>query len=96
MSESGIAAAHPDPGGRGRAGGDPLRGDDELGTRLARLARAEGRPRAEIIREAICCYRPGLERDRSFALAGNFERVAPESRPISEGPEDELMSGFGA
>lgn len=70
--------------------------DDELVARLAQLAHADGRPQAEIIREAVSCYRPGPERDRSFALASNFERVDPDSRPISEVPENELMRGFGA
>lgn len=69
--------------------------DDEQAERLARLARAEGRPQAEIVREAISCYRPAPKRDRNFALAGNFERIDHDSRPISEIPEGELMRGFG-
>jgi predicted DNA-binding protein len=69
--------------------------DDEQADRLARLARAEGRPQAEIVREAISCYRPAPKRDRNFALAGNFERIDADSRPISEIPEAELMRGFG-
>jgi predicted DNA-binding protein len=69
--------------------------DDEQADRLARLARAEGRPQAEIVREAISCYRPAPKRDRNFALAGNFERIDTDARPISEIPEDELMRGFG-
>lgn len=69
--------------------------DDEQADRLARLSRAEGRPQAEIVRDAISCYRPRPERDRNFALSGNFERVDPGSRPISEISEDELMRGFG-
>jgi predicted DNA-binding protein len=69
--------------------------DDEQADRLARLARTEGRPQAEIVREAISCYRPTPKRDRNFALAGNFERIDTDSRPISEIPEDELMRGFG-
>lgn len=69
--------------------------DDELAGRLARLARTEGRPQAEIVREAISCYRPRPKRDRDFALAGNFERIDADSRPISKIPEDELMRGFG-
>jgi predicted DNA-binding protein len=68
---------------------------DERADRLALLARAEGRPQAEIVRDAISSYRPRPERDRNFALAGNFERIDPDSRPISEIPEDELMRGFG-
>jgi len=39
--------------------------------------------------------RPAPKRDRNFALAGNFERIDADSRPISEIPEDELMRGFG-
>lgn len=69
--------------------------DDEQAERLARLARAEGRPQAEIVREAISCYRPTRKRDRNFALGGNFERIDRDRRPISEIPEDELMHGFG-
>lgn len=69
--------------------------DDEQADRLARLARAEGRPQAEIVRDAISCYRPAPKQDRNFALAGNFERIDADSRPISEIPEDELMRGFG-
>jgi predicted DNA-binding protein len=69
--------------------------DDELADRLARLARAEGRPQAEIVREAISSYRSAPKRDRNFALAGNFERVDTDSPPISEIPENELMRGFG-
>jgi hypothetical protein len=70
--------------------------DDEQADRLARVARAEGRSQAEIVREAISCYRPRPKRDRNFALAGNFERIDADPRPISEIPEDELMRGFGA
>ena len=69
--------------------------DDEQVDRLARLARTEGRSRAEIVREAISCYRPMPKRDRNFALAGNFARIDTDGRPISEIPEDELMRGFG-
>jgi predicted DNA-binding protein len=69
--------------------------DDEQADRLARLARAEGRPQAEIVRDAISCYQPPPTRDRNFALAGNFQRVDHDSRPISEIPEDELLRGFG-
>lgn len=69
--------------------------DDEQADRLARLARAEGRPQAEIVRDAISCYRPRPKWDRNFALAGNFQRIDADSRPISEIPENELMRGFG-
>lgn len=69
--------------------------DDEQADRLARLACAEGRPQAEIVREAISCYRPAPKRDRKFALAGNFARIDADARPISDIPENELMRGFG-
>lgn len=69
--------------------------DDEQAERLARLSLAEGRPQAEIVREAISCYRPAPKRDRDFAVAGNFKRIDSDHRPISEIPEDELMRGFG-
>lgn len=69
--------------------------DDEQAERLARLSEAEGRSQAEIVRDAISCYRPRPERDRDFALAGNFERIDADSRPISGIPDDELMRGFG-
>ena len=51
--------------------------DDEQAGRLARLARAEGRPQAEIVREAIACYRPAPKRDRNFALAGPANWLVP-------------------
>jgi predicted DNA-binding protein len=69
--------------------------DDKQARRLARLSRTEGRPQSQIIREAIAEYEPPPRGDRNFALAGNFERVGGDPRPISEIPEDELMRGFG-
>jgi predicted DNA-binding protein len=69
--------------------------DAEQARRLERLAREEGRPQAEILREAIATYRPRSSRDRSFALAAGFRRIDDDPRPISEIPEDELLEGFG-
>ena len=69
--------------------------DDDLVERLTRLSQAEGRSRAEIIREAIASYRPPPSRDRNFALAGDFKRIDQDPRPISAIPEGELMRGFG-
>jgi predicted DNA-binding protein len=63
--------------------------------RLVALARAEGRSQAEIIREAITAYVPTVKRDGDFALAAGFARRDQDPRPISEIPEDELLSGFG-
>lgn len=68
---------------------------DEQADRLVQLAQAEGRSQAEIIREAISSYRPRPKQDRNFALAGNFERIDPDSRPISEIAEGEWLRGFG-
>ncbi len=69
--------------------------DDGQAERLARLARAEGRPQAEIVREAIAEYEPRRRGDRNFALAGQFKRIDADPRPISEIPDEELMRGFG-
>jgi hypothetical protein len=68
---------------------------DEQADRLARLAKAEGRSQAEIIREAISSYRPCPRQDRNFAVAGNFKRIDPASHPISEIAEGKLLRGFG-
>lgn len=69
--------------------------DDEQAERLARLSRAEGRPQSQLIREAISSYEPRPKKDRNFALAGQFERIDDDPRPISEIPDEELMRGFG-
>jgi|GEM_PF-853590 len=70
--------------------------DDEQAERLARLARAEGRPQAEIVREAISAYRPRPERDRDFELGKvQARRIDDDPRPIWEIPDEELMRGFG-
>lgn len=68
---------------------------DEQADRLARLAQAEGRSQAEIIREAISSYRPRPKQDRNFTVAGNFERIDPHLRPISEVPDGKLLRDFG-
>jgi predicted transcriptional regulator len=69
--------------------------DDELAGRLARLAHAEGRSQADILRAAIAAYEPPPAPDRDFALAAGFARSDEDPRPISEIPEDELLEGFG-
>lgn len=70
--------------------------DDKQAERLARLARQEGRPQAEILREAVASYRPRPSGDRGFALSAGFKRIDEDPRPISEIPEDELLKGFGS
>ncbi len=69
--------------------------DENGAERLARLAREEKRPQAEIVRDAIAAYRPESHGDRNFALAGNFQRIDSDPRPLSKIPRDELMRGFG-
>jgi metal-responsive CopG/Arc/MetJ family transcriptional regulator len=66
--------------------------DDELADRLARLSRAEGRPQAEIIREAIASYQPPAKSDRNFELEGC---VKGPGDSIVDLDMDELMRGFG-
>jgi predicted transcriptional regulator len=70
--------------------------DDEQAERLARLARQEGRPQAEILREAVAAYQPSASRDRDFEVAAGFPRIDDDPRPISQIPDDELLEGFGS
>lgn len=64
--------------------------------RLARLAREEGRPQAEILREAVARYQPQPSQDRNFALAaGAFNRIDDDPRTVADIPEEELLEGFG-
>jgi hypothetical protein len=70
--------------------------DDHQAARLAALARNEGRPQAEILREAIAAYRPGSSQDRGFALASGWKRIDTDPRPLSEIADHELLEGFGA
>jgi predicted DNA-binding protein len=70
--------------------------DDELASRLARLAKQQGRSQAEIVRDAIARYEPEPAEDRDFALAAGFERIDGDRTSIAEIPEDELLEGFGA
>jgi predicted transcriptional regulator len=60
--------------------------------RLSRLSKQEGRPQAEIIREAITAYgvlRPG---DRQFSLDGV---ALGDGTSIADVAEEELLQGFG-
>jgi predicted DNA-binding protein len=66
---------------------------DELqAERLARLARQEGRPQAEILREAVAQYQPKPSEDRNFALAGSGQG---DGTSIAAVPEEDLLEGFG-
>jgi predicted DNA-binding protein len=66
--------------------------DEEQAERLARLARDEGRPQAEILREAVANYQPRISQDRNFALAGSGHG---DGSSIADVPEEELLEGFG-
>jgi predicted transcriptional regulator len=68
---------------------------DEQAERLAKLAHAEGRSQAEILRDAIERYESPPARDRRFAVAAGFPRIDEDPRPISHIPEHELLEGFG-
>lgn len=66
--------------------------DEEQAERLARLSRQEGRPQAEILREAVATYQPKPSQDRNFALAGSGRG---DGSSIADVPEEELLKGFG-
>ncbi|MCL2419383.1 MAG: ribbon-helix-helix domain-containing protein [Conexibacteraceae bacterium] len=70
--------------------------DDAQADRLAQLAAQEGRPQAEILRDAIRAYESPRAADREFALSAGFRRIDSDRRPISQIPESELLEGFGA
>ncbi len=59
--------------------------------RLRRLAKQEGRPQAEIIRDAIASYVPSSP-DRRFTLDGVAEG---DGSSIADMADPELLMGFG-
>jgi predicted transcriptional regulator len=59
--------------------------------RLRRLAEAEGRSQADIVRSAIAQYEAGTG-PRRFALAGTW---AGDGTSIADIPEEKLLQGFG-
>ena len=70
--------------------------DEQQVQRLALLSRAEGRPQAEIIREAIQVYESSTAPDRDFELAkARSPRIEDNPRHIWEIPDEELLEGFG-
>jgi hypothetical protein len=66
--------------------------DDEA-RRLAELARVEGRPQAEILRDAIAQYRTPGSGDRAFAVTRSGR--GPGGPSIADVPEEDLLRGFG-
>ena len=60
--------------------------------RLSRLSNQEGRPQAEIIREAIAAHGVLRSRDRDFSVNGV---AVGDERSIADVADDELLRGFG-
>ncbi len=69
--------------------------EDAQAERLVRLALREGRPQAEILRDAIAAYQSPAASDRGFEVATGFARIDEDGRPISQLSESELLEGFG-
>lgn len=67
--------------------------DDSDVERLSRLAAAEGRSQAEVIRSALAAYETGHTSPRDFALDGTWEG---DGSSVADVPEEELLAGFGA
>lgn len=65
---------------------------EELAERLARLAREEGRSRADVLRDAIGAYRPRPNGDREFALDGC---VTGPGGSVADLDEQDLLRGLG-
>lgn len=66
--------------------------DEEHAAELRRLAEAEGRPQAEILRDAILVYAAQARPKRTFKMAG---AVKGPGGSIADIPEEELLKGFG-
>ncbi len=66
--------------------------NDEQAERLRQAAEAEGRPQAEIIRDAIVQYTSRPVLPRTFAMSGIAEGPGGS---IADIPEEELLRGFG-
>ena len=65
---------------------------DEAAERLAQLAAIEGRPQAQIIRDALALYERPMLVDRNFAM---FDTGEGDGRSVADIPEEELLEGFG-
>jgi predicted transcriptional regulator len=71
--------------------------DDEHVERLRRVAEAEGRSQAEVLRDAILMYADKVSANakgppRTFRMAGVAEGPGGS---IADIPEEELLKGFG-
>ena len=67
--------------------------DDSDVERLSRLAAAEGRSQAEVMRSALAAYEKAQIAPRDFALNGAW---AGDGSSVADVPEEELLAGFGA
>lgn len=65
---------------------------DDDAERLAQLSKHEGRPQAQIIRDALARYDGPPRGDRNFAM---FDTGAGDGRSVADIPEEELLEGFG-
>lgn len=65
---------------------------DEQSERLAELSRLEGRPQAQIVRDALAQYDAPPNGKRYFAVFGS---VSGDGRSAADIPEEELLEGFG-
>ena len=66
--------------------------DDEHVERLRRVAEAEGRSQAEVLRDAILMYTSEKRPPRTFAMDGV---ACGPGGSIADIPEEELLKGFG-
>jgi predicted DNA-binding protein len=66
--------------------------EEDQAERLARLASAEGRSQAEILRDAVANYQPRPAESRDFVLAGSGHG---DGSSIADVSEQELLEGFG-
>ncbi|MGH3276686.1 MAG: CopG family transcriptional regulator [Streptosporangiaceae bacterium] len=67
--------------------------DDADVERLSRLAAAEGRSQAEVMRSALAAYEKAQTAPRDFALDGAW---TGDGSSVADVPEEELLAGFGA
>jgi predicted transcriptional regulator len=67
--------------------------DDSDVERLSRLAAAEGRSQAEVMRSALAAYEKAQTAPRDFALNGAW---AGDGSSVADVAEEELLAGFGA
>jgi predicted transcriptional regulator len=67
--------------------------DDADVERLGRLAAAEGRSQAEVMRSALAEYEQTHTAARDFVLDGAW---SGDGSSVADVPEEELLTGFGA